>query len=102
MPSVDVLTSFTVLEHVPDDVVAVGGLTMMPGEVYGIYVDLESHDGGDAMVFPAFEERVNAIRGPLTIQGGPLVGAERFLNDPFHFQLAFQSDVFFKFQERIG
>ena len=40
-------------------------------------------DGGDAQVFPAFEERVNAIRGPLSIVGGPLAGTERFLNDPF-------------------
>ncbi|HTD65340.1 MAG TPA: hypothetical protein VK846_02265, partial [Candidatus Limnocylindria bacterium] len=40
-------------------------------------------DGGDALVFPAFEERLNEIRGPVTIQGGPLVGEERFLNDPF-------------------
>ncbi|MHC4427668.1 MAG: beta strand repeat-containing protein, partial [Planctomycetota bacterium] len=40
-------------------------------------------DGGDALVFPAFEERVNAIRGPLTLEGNVLVGQERFLNDPF-------------------
>jgi hypothetical protein len=40
-------------------------------------------DGGDAQVFPSFEERVNAIRGPLTITGGTLAGQERFLNDPF-------------------
>src|SRR6185295_1277271 len=40
-------------------------------------------DGGDALVFPAFEDRVNAVRGPLSIVGGPLAGTERFLNDPF-------------------
>ncbi|MBK8118781.1 MAG: hypothetical protein IPK39_05825 [Sulfuritalea sp.] len=40
-------------------------------------------DGGDALVFPAFEERVNAIRGPLTVVGGSLAGEERFLNNPF-------------------
>jgi hypothetical protein len=40
-------------------------------------------DGGDALVFPAFEERVNSIRGPLTVRGGTLAGAEQFLNDPF-------------------
>src|SRR5258705_11051987 len=40
-------------------------------------------DGGDAVVSPPFEERVNAIRGPLSIVGGALVGEERFLNDPF-------------------
>jgi hypothetical protein len=31
-------------------------------------------DGGDALVFPAFEERVNSIRGPLAIEGGLRVG----------------------------
>jgi hypothetical protein len=46
-------------------------------------IDDDIIDGGDALVFPAFEERVNAVRGPLTIVGGPLAGEERFLNDPF-------------------
>ncbi|MCP4455411.1 MAG: hypothetical protein GY809_28460, partial [Planctomycetes bacterium] len=46
-------------------------------------IDDDVVDGGDALVFPEFEERLNAIRGPLTIQGGALVGGERFLNDPF-------------------
>ena len=40
-------------------------------------------DGGDALVFPAFEERINALRGPITIEGGVQVNEERFLNDPF-------------------
>ena len=31
--------------------VNVGGLTMVPGQVYGIYVDLTSYDGGDALVY---------------------------------------------------
>ena len=31
--------------------VAVGGLTMEPGQVYGFYVDLTSYDGGDAMLY---------------------------------------------------
>ena len=46
-------------------------------------IDDKIVDGGDALVLPAFEERVNAVRGPLTIEGGELVGEERFLNDPF-------------------
>jgi len=46
-------------------------------------IDDKVVDGGDALVFPAFDERVNAIRGPLTIVGGSLAGTERFLNDPF-------------------
>lgn len=60
-----------------------------PGEwnvaqtVYVMAIDDKVIDGGDALVFPEFDERVNAIRGPLTIVGGSLVGAERFLNDPF-------------------
>jgi len=54
-----------------------------PQVVTVMAIDDQVIDGGDALVFPAFEERVNAIRGPLTIEGGTLVGAERFLNDPF-------------------
>ncbi|HKK93768.1 MAG TPA: hypothetical protein VJ925_10050, partial [Longimicrobiales bacterium] len=46
-------------------------------------IDDDFIDGGDALVFPAFEERVNEIRGPLTVRGAPLAGEERFLNDPF-------------------
>ena len=46
-------------------------------------VDDDFIDGGDALVFPAFEERVNAIRGPLTIQGGIPEGSEQQINDPF-------------------
>jgi Ca2+-binding RTX toxin-like protein len=45
--------------------------------------DDEFVDGSDALVFPAFEERVNEIRGPLEIEGGVLANEERFLNDPF-------------------
>ncbi|MBW2207911.1 MAG: hypothetical protein JRG79_13465, partial [Deltaproteobacteria bacterium] len=55
----------------------------VPQTVNVMAIDDEFVDGGDALVFPAFEERVNAIRGPLTIEGGTLVGEERFLNDPF-------------------
>ncbi|MGB0600229.1 MAG: hypothetical protein ACPGLY_26425, partial [Rubripirellula sp.] len=39
-------------------------------------------DGGDALVLPAAEQRANVIRGPLTIEGGQLLGAEVFFNDP--------------------
>ena len=52
-------------------------------EVVVLAVDDNYIDGGDALVFPAFEERVNAIRGPLTITGGLSKDGERFLNDPF-------------------
>lgn len=31
--------------------VAVGGLTLVTGQTYGMYVDLTSYDGGDAMVY---------------------------------------------------
>jgi Ca2+-binding RTX toxin-like protein len=40
-------------------------------------------DGSDALVFPAPEQRVNAIRGPLIINGGIGVAEDAFLNDPF-------------------
>jgi hypothetical protein len=46
-------------------------------------IDDKVIDGGDALVFPAFEERVNGIRGPLTVVGGSLAGEERYLNNPF-------------------
>jgi Ca2+-binding RTX toxin-like protein len=51
--------------------------------IYVQAIDDSFIDGGDALVFPAFEERVNSIRGPLMIEGGIRVGEERFLNDPF-------------------
>ena len=51
--------------------------------VWVMAVDDDFIDGGDALVFPAFEERVNAIRGPLTIQGGIPEGSEQQINDPF-------------------
>ncbi|MGB8167836.1 MAG: calcium-binding protein, partial [Chthoniobacteraceae bacterium] len=40
-------------------------------------------DGSDALVVPAPEERVNAIRGPLIINGNIGVAEDAFLNDPF-------------------
>ena len=55
----------------------------VPQTVTVLGIDDNFVDGGDALVFPAFEERVNAIRGPLTLEGGLKVGEERFLNDPF-------------------
>jgi hypothetical protein len=39
-------------------------------------------DGGDALVFPALEQRVNQVRGPLTINGGRGETDERFLTNP--------------------
>ncbi|MFU8842161.1 MAG: hypothetical protein ACNA8R_15905, partial [Nitriliruptoraceae bacterium] len=55
----------------------------IPQTVHLLAIDDEFIDGGDALVFPAFGERINTIRGPLTLEGGPRVGEERFLNDPF-------------------
>jgi Ca2+-binding RTX toxin-like protein len=40
-------------------------------------------DGSDALVFPALAERVNTIRGPLTIDGGVRVQDEYALTHPF-------------------
>ena len=40
-------------------------------------------DGGDAKVVAAVEGRVNAIRGPLAINGGILEGVDRSLNTPY-------------------
>ena len=53
----------------------------------GVAVEVEAInddfiDGGDALVFAAFEERINSIRGPLTINGGFGENDERFLNNP--------------------
>ena len=48
-----------------------------------IAIDDAVIDGSDALVFPAMAERVNAIRGPLIIEGGIKVDEERFLNNPF-------------------
>jgi hypothetical protein len=45
-------------------------------------VDDDYIDGGDALVFPAAEQRANIVRGPLTVEGGVLLGAEIFFNDP--------------------
>jgi hypothetical protein len=39
-------------------------------------------DGGDALVFAPLEERINTVRGPLTINGGFGQTDERFLNNP--------------------
>src|SRR6185436_18696551 len=55
----------------------------IPQTVYVEAIDDPFVDGGDALVFPAFAERVNTIRGPLTIDGAAQVGGERFLNNPF-------------------
>ena len=73
------------LRFTPDDGdgIAEAGEWNFLQTAYVMAIDDKVIDGGDAQVFPAFEERVNAIRGPLSIVGGPLVGAERFLNDPF-------------------
>ena len=39
-------------------------------------------DGGDALVFAPLEERINTVRGPITINGGFGQTDERFLNNP--------------------
>jgi hypothetical protein len=54
-----------------------------PRTVTVMAIDDKVVDGSDALVFPAFDERVNAIRGPLSVVGGALVGAERYLTNPF-------------------
>ncbi|MDC1390683.1 hypothetical protein N8342_12725, partial [Acidimicrobiales bacterium] len=46
-------------------------------------IDDDFIDGGDALVFPAFEERVNLIRGPLNVIGGLSEAGDRSINDPF-------------------
>ena len=73
------------VKFTPDDGdgIAEAGEWNKPFTVKVMAIDDEVIDGGDALVFPPFEERVNAIRGPLEIVGGALVGEERFLNDPF-------------------
>ena len=38
--------------------------------VYVEAIDDDFIDGGDALVFAALEERVNTVRGPITINGG--------------------------------
>ena len=50
--------------------------------VYVAAIDDEFVDGGDALVFPTFEDRVNRVRGPLIIDGGVRVGGEQFLTNP--------------------
>ena len=45
-------------------------------------VDDDVVEGGDALVFPAFEDRVNRIRGPLTVDGGQRTTDEQFLVNP--------------------
>jgi len=40
-------------------------------------------DGSDAIAFPSMGERLNDIRGPLTVEGGVRVSEEVFLNNPF-------------------
>ncbi len=52
-------------------------------EVYVEAIDDNFVDGSDALVFPSPEQRVNGIRGPLTINGGIGVAEDAFLNDPF-------------------
>ncbi|MCK9231001.1 MAG: hypothetical protein M0P18_10020, partial [Syntrophales bacterium] len=54
-----------------------------PQTVYVRAVDDDVVDGSDAIAFPAMAERVNLIRGPLTINGGVRVSEEVFLEDPF-------------------
>ncbi len=55
----------------------------VPQTVHVRAIDDPLVDGRDAIVFPAMEERINEIRGPLTVNGGIQVGEERFLENPF-------------------
>ena len=55
----------------------------VPQNVLVSAADDDVVDGGDAKVVAAVEGRVNAIRGPLTINGGLSTGVDRALNDPF-------------------
>ncbi|MFL6014724.1 MAG: beta strand repeat-containing protein, partial [Gaiellaceae bacterium] len=50
--------------------------------VYVSAVDDELVEGGDALVFPAAEDRVNGIRGPLAVDGGQRTTDEQFLTKP--------------------
>jgi Ca2+-binding RTX toxin-like protein len=54
-----------------------------PQDVIVWAVDDDIVDGGDAKVVAAVEDRVNSVRGPLTINGGFLEGVDRSLNDPY-------------------
>ena len=45
-------------------------------------VDDEYIDGGDRLVFAPLEERVNSVRGPITVNGGFGGNDERFLTNP--------------------
>jgi len=40
-------------------------------------------DGGDSKVFASIDERINRIRGPLTIDGGLRASQDIYLNNPF-------------------
>jgi Ca2+-binding RTX toxin-like protein/phage tail sheath gpL-like len=46
-------------------------------------IDDDIVDGGDAKAFSPMDQRVNSIRGPVTIDGGIRYSDERFINDPF-------------------
>ena len=54
-------------------------------------LDDEFIDGGDALVFPAFEDRVNQIRGPVIIDGDVRIDDEQFLNSPL--RLPFETNL---------
>ena len=56
-----------------------------PQTVTVMAIDDAVVDGSDALVFPVPEERVNTVRGPITVDGGVRVQEERFLNNPFTF-----------------
>ncbi|WP_372742772.1 beta strand repeat-containing protein, partial [Neptunomonas sp.] len=54
-----------------------------PQTVYVTAVDDDIADGSDAQVFAGLDQRINKIRGPLTINGGVRSDADRYLNNPF-------------------
>ena len=55
----------------------------VPQTVSVIAINDDVVDGGDAKVFPAMEERVADIRGPIILNGGVRVTADPYLEKPF-------------------
>jgi Ca2+-binding RTX toxin-like protein len=54
----------------------------IPQTVNVTAVDDDYADGQDAQVFVSLDQRVNRVRGPVTVEGGNRIGAEQFLNNP--------------------
>src|SRR5262249_23907607 len=54
-----------------------------PQTVTVFAIDNNFVDGSDKLVFAPFVNQVNAIRGPITVDGGIQVGEESTLSNPF-------------------